>query len=320
MGKMDKVALGSSQVATRNWNQAFRLLNECPEDTLDYITRDESHYIVSPSVTEPIRDGEGYESDMPLAIAARVPKGRKRPAENDALFLVMDDNVLEPAFAIQKYTNVPLTAIAKADGEGIDAKDIDLILNKIEDNIRGTVQTRRADKQRARRHRRAAFAKTSLVTLLIVVIAGGSTYGLRWKHNHDQAEAAKQQAATEAANKAEWDRIAAYDVKGVMLQSPLLGPGSAAPARIDRFALSLLDETPPLQDLLNNPRKAVVRAGETKQLTKVPLGKGVRVVTDAPEGHVVVDVTDDGTVWLLALPADASPLYNIVVQSQPLSK
>jgi hypothetical protein len=320
MGKMDDLALNPVQTPSRNFNQAIRILSNCPDDLLENLDRDEGHWVLSPSVTEVIRDGDGYEANMPLAIAARVPRSKKRPTEKDALFLVMDDNVLDPVFSIQRYATVPLSAMAKADGEGLDAKDVDLILNRIEENIRRTDQNRRDEKQRLRKRRVKRAVNSLLGVVCITVAVGGSIYGYRWHQEQNKLAADRQKQENATADKAYWDKIAAYDVKNVMLQSPLLAPGSAGLARIDRFALSLLNETPPLQDLLDHPRKAVVLAGETKKLTDVPLGKGVRVITDAPEGNVMVDVTEDGSVWLAALPGGNNLLYNVIIQSQNLPK
>lgn len=320
MGDMNDLALTRAQTAARNYNQALRTLKTCPADLLRETYMDGSHWVLSPSVSRTIRDGKDYEANMSVAIAAKVNRSKRRVTENDLLYLVMDDNVIAPAFDITRDETGLRRTMADINGESLDEKYVDLILNDIENSIKYTVRDREDAKRRARKQRRTRAISTILGVICVAIAGGGGYTGWQWRQHKNQQEIARQHAADEAAAKAAWDKIAAYDAKGVILQSPLLGPNAAGPARIDRFALSLLDQTPALEDLLDNPRKTVIRAGETKMIIKAPLGKGVRVISDAPEGHVVVDVLDDGSVWLLALPADGNPLYNTVIQSQNLPK
>lgn len=320
MGDINDLALTRAQTAARNYNQALRILKTCPADLLQETYMDGSHWVLSPSVQRTIRDNKDYEASMPVAIAAKVNRNKRRVTENDLLYLVMDSNVIAPAFDITRDETDLRRTMADINGESLDEKYVDLVLNDIERSIQSIIHDRQNAEQQARRRRRKKAVNTALSLACIAIVGGGGYASWQWKQHKDQQEAAQRHAADEAATKAFWDKIAAYDAKNIMLQSPLLGPSSAGTARIDRFALSLLDQTPVFEDLLDNPRKTVIRAGENKALAKVPLGKGVRVVSDAPEGHVMVDVLDDGSTWLVALPTAGMPLYNVIIQSQNLPK
>lgn len=300
---------------SRNYNQALRIIGKCPDDVIKERTEGKYAYRVSPSFVAHVTYENGAAADVSVAIALRLGKqGFGREKWGQKLFLIADDNLREP---IVEITEEPSFSFEMPQsGTDISDEEIDLVLNKIEAAIDDIVSDRQRAAQRAAANRRETTKKTLRtvgVALALFGAAAGSYFGGSMVINNHNAQ-------REASERAFWDQIARHDGKGYVLQAELIRPGDAGPAATDRLALSELNETPEFQDLLDSTRKLKITADETKKIAEAPLGKGVRVASNAPDGHVTVTVLDDGSVWLSALPSDGNPVYDVIIQSGQLPK
>lgn len=312
--------LNPSTVALRNVNQALRIISTSPRGLIKRETSGKYTYDVSPSIKVPVTYQNGEKHVLDVAVAVRLPGRLPWQKWGQQAYLIADENLDGPVAAINREPHFDLKL--PQSGTDISDEEIDLVLNRIEDGVKA------AAAERARRKKRfvGTVSKVAGVVVVIAAVAGGATWGFH-KHNQDVAEQhAAEQASTQAAEKAKWDAFARYDSKGIVLKSELVTPGDAGIAVLDREALEFVDETPEFEDLLDSPRKLWVSAGSSREVADVPPDKGVRVATNAPKGHVIVDVLEDGSVWVTALPdGDKSegatpPSYVVLIQSGPIVK
>ena len=312
--------LNPSTVALRNVNQALRIIRTSPRGLIKREARGKYTYDVSPSIKVPVTYQNGEEHVLNVAVAVRLPGRLPWQKWGQQAYLIADENLDGPVAAINSEPHFDLRL--PQSGTDISDEEIDLVLNKIEEGVEAAIA------ERARRTKRFVgfVGRAAGVAVIIALIAAGITWFVR-DHNQDVAEQhAAERASAEAAAKAKWDAFARYDSKGIVLKSELVTPGNAGVAALDREALEYVGETPEFEDLLDNPRKLSISAGSSRDVAIAPPGKGVRVATNAPKGHVIVDVLEDGSVWVTALP-DANkgdntnpPSYVVLIQSGPIVK
>lgn len=318
---VQKAILDPRTVALRNVNQASRILHTSPRALIEHRSASGRRYEISPSVQVPVTYRSGEVHHLDLAVAIQLPGQWPWQKWKSQAYLIADRNLDGPVAAINKEPRFEFDI--PQSGTDIDDEEIDLVLNKIENGIADLVEERR----RKARRRFGLVSKSAAVVAVIGIIAGGATWGFHHNAQNVAAQQAAEQATTEAANKAHWDAIAHFDGKGIVLQSEVVSPGNAGIAALDRSALSLVDEVPKFDDLLDNPRKLRVLAGSSQAIGIVSPGKGVRAVTNAPKGHVIVDILEDGTVWISALPDNtvsdntlSPPSYVVLIQSDKIKE
>lgn len=312
--------LNPSTVALRNVNQASRIIHTSPRGLIKQEKRGKYTYDVSPSVKVPVTYRNGEEHIVDLAVAIRRAGRLPWHSWGRQAYLIADENLDGPVAAINSEPSFDLKL--PQSGTDISDEEIDLVLNEIEDGVKQAA----ADRRRRTRRRVGIAGKSFGVLAVVAGIAGGIIWAIQDSRQDEANRQAAERATAQAAEKAKWDAFAKYDSKGIVLKSELVTPGNTGPASLDRNALEFVDETPEFEDLLDNPRKLWISAGSSRNVAVVPPGKGVRVVTNAPNGHVITDVLEDGKVWLIALPdgnktGDAnSPSYVVIIQSDSVVK
>lgn len=323
------------QTATRVYSQGFDAIHTAPDESLIYKPWDGSLYAISPSVTVTVsNEANGKTTTHEFAVAAIVPNKEATIKQGCQLSLIASGNVALPiAYIDESATSYPY--YSPEDDRPVDPSEVDLILDKIYDRVNMLVEEQereqerqRANEQEAKRDRRKRVVrrlKAGGYSLIGLGIVAGVIFGFhQWSNGErakDQQQQAAEQAKVDAADRARWDAIAAFDGKGIVIKSDLVLPGESSGAPLDREAMAVLDEAPPLEDLLDNPRRLTISAGSARKIATLLPGKGVHATTNAPKGHVVVNVLEDGAVWLMALPdgsygPDATPpSYSVLVQS-----
>ena len=311
------VVYSPGQVIHRIWEQAFEAIVDCPTDQLRYESKSGSHYVISPWVEFLVNSPDGSQVTRRFEVAGLLKSEKGTLAEDDTLYLIVDGVVSAPAMYINKG-NISPPFQTVDDGSAVSIEQADTITDKIDSKVKQLVEERQRQRRdtargrKERRHKRLRTGGIAVVSAFAIAVTGGTIYGANryFDTKEQQEQAAAEQLITD------------YDAQGIVLSGTPVGRGDAEHLIEDPDVFT--DGVPDFTgEILSSPRKLLVSADEQKQIGQI--GEDVTVlgvVEKAPGDNVLIDVHDNGSVWIRALPNEytdgetTTPVYTVLVQVQ----
>ena len=308
------------QVASRLWTQAFNTLTICPKTHLKTKTDGGSTYLLTRGVAVSLGD-----NSYNFSVAALVDAKRPKVTDSSQLFLVIDENVIVPAFTLGKRM-LDKAVSSTYDFREVAPGQIEKIIGIVRDSVSGWKTEADRVMQRAERDKadsRETFWRRVKISGAIVgvpaIIAGGIVGFVHWSDVQDREEAAVQMT-----------KVQEYDMKNVVLHGSRVNIGDT------NFAINdpqnIADPSVPnLGSINDHVRSQNIQAGQCMDVGHIESNRFVLVASDAPAQNVMASVNDAGDVSVCATPnrfattKDSkgqliTPTYEVLIQSQIAAK